>query len=124
MVTVFEGGSVNVGVGLCGVGGQTMRGELSSIETEDALTENEEREEDVGRSWYVVVGVGDGGGEGGALISISCIRRSTIKLALRIDTAGSRGRRCIGTETRSEGPIGCVGVFMRYRMMGARCFVD
>lgn len=55
-----------------------------------------------------------------ALVSLRCMRRSTIKLALRIERPGSAGWREMGMDTRSCGPTGLVGTPIRYRIVGDR----
>lgn len=55
-------------------------------------------------------------------LSRSWIRRSTMMLALRMDTVGSIGCKWMGIETKSVGPTASVGVSMLYRIRGARSF--
>jgi len=53
-------------------------------------------------------------------LSSNWMRRSTTTLALRTDTVGSIGCRCMGIETKSVGPMAVVGASMLYCIRGAR----
>lgn len=48
-----------------------------------------------------------------AYVSLSVMRRSIMRLALRTVTAGSNGCSEMGTDTRSCGPTGVVGTVTR-----------
>ncbi len=56
----------------------------------------------------------------GVGFSLRVIRRSTITLALRMDTSRSTGCRCSGIDTRSMGPMAILGEFTEYLSFGAR----
>lgn len=93
-------------------------GGVDDVEGLDAVREEEEV---LGCRAALEDGSGDGGC--GFRQSRSWIRRSTITLALRIDTDESVGWRWMGMETRSSGPIGVRGEFTEYRIRGARGLV-
>ena len=73
-----------------------------------------------GLGWSVTGMRGEGIGGAVCPASRRNMRRSTMTLALRIETPRSSGLRCIGMGTRSSGPMGDFGELMEYRIRGAR----